>query len=365
MGGRIIIKTFDGDVHALYKLMRDSWSEDYRHQIRFDYSTEFLTWNIEAPSSDPELLLGAYDGSQLVGFCARFPRNIFIDGQPTKAALGTFLTTHLHYRRKGIGKSLVASSIQRLKDKGYAGYFYYLQRAHASTPLYRDLAIQQILIVPKIRFYVKFLNPESLRRAWKMTWVENRFFQALKGIPRVKSAAGHIRSYTKEDLYSCLQLLNRFDQSVVVARRWTAEELAWRLEGFPAAFTYLLEDQGQVRGLIHFYLMGLCGNRWGWAEARAGFATEKVAFIDNMRLNGLKRNQQQALLSRALQHMKEAGCTVTVIPSVSCSRIFPLVRSGFLLDMFTPPTDLYFTFTPIRPEVGVLRVKGRLHLDFM
>lgn len=363
MTDQITIKTFDGDIDALYALMRDAWSEDYRHQMRFDYSREFLRWNFKAPSSDPELLLGAYDGSHLIGFCARLPRDMSIGGQTTRAALGTFLTTHVYYRRKGVGKSLVESSVQRLREKGYAGYFYYLQRAHASTPLYRNLSLQQMVIVPNVRFYVKFLSPETLRRAWHLTWVESRFFQALQGIPRGESAAGRVRSYTREDLQSCLQLLNGFDQVVAVARRWTEEELAWRLEGFPAAFTYLLEEQGQVRGLIHFYLTELCGDRWGWAKARAGFATEKAAFIDNMHLHGLDRHQRQALLSHALRHMKEAGCSVAVIPNVSYFRIFPLIRSGFLLDMFTRPVDLYFT--PVRPADGGFRIKGKLYLDFM
>jgi GNAT superfamily N-acetyltransferase len=363
VGSRITIKTFDGDVDALYELIRDSWNEDYKDQIRFEHSREFLKWNIEAPFCDPDLLIGAYDGSDLVGFCGRFPRTLSISGQPIKAALGTFLTTHVKYRRQGIGEMVVESSVERLKEKGYDGYFYVLQKGHASTPLYQNLPIPQVLLVPRVRFYVKFLNADLLRRSWNMNWAQSLFVQAVQAIPHVKSFGGSIRSYTKEDLHSCLQLLNGFQQFVPIARRWTAEELAWRLEGFPSAFTYLLEEQGEIKGLINFYLMELCGNRWGKAKARSGFVKEKIAFIDNIRLDKLNRNQKQALLSHALQKMKEAGYTMALIPSFACLEPIAFIRNGFLLDIFTPPINLYWTV--IQPRVKIPDVKGRLYVDFM
>ncbi len=361
MSGKIRIDTFDGDLEALCELMRQAWSEDYRDQMRFDRPVEYLKWQTKGPSCDADLLIGAYDGSRLVGFCARFPRNLLINGQFVKAALGTFLTTHVEYRRRGIATMVVELSVQRLKEKDYEGYYYILQKGHASTPVYENLPTPRSVIVPRLRLYVKFLDADALCRSWDVNWLESYFLQTIQVIPRVRRTSGTIRSYTNEDLQACLDLLNGFQRLLPVARLWTAEELAWRLQAFPSIFTYLLEDQGQVKGLISFYLTEPSGSRWGKAKARMGTVREKTAFIDNVRLDPLDRSQRLALVSHALRQMKAMGCTSAVIPGLSYFERFPFVRSGFLPDLFTPPMRL--CWTAVQARVRIPDVKRNFYLD--
>jgi GNAT superfamily N-acetyltransferase len=357
------IRTFDGDLEALYGLIARSWDHDYRDTMRLEYSKELLRWSMGSPNGDRDLLLGAYDGGRLVGFVGRFPRNVALGGQTIRAALGTFLTTDVGHRGRGIGRRLVLESVERLRDRQYAGYFFYLQRGHASAPLYRRLRLPCDLVASGVRFFVRILDAKALAASWRMSWIERTAVGWMDGFQRPEAGAGDVRPVADSDLSACVRLLNALGGRARVARVWQEDELRWRLTGHPQSLALVLEDDGAIRGLIGAYLTEVVGSRWGTAKPRPGGGRERTGFVDMLVVDGLPGAQKQALLSASLAWMKDAGCTLALAPSLYSAGTAALLKSRFFPDVFTPAVDL--RFARVREGVEPLSRGGRVCLDLL
>jgi len=362
VSGKPTVRVFDGDIDALYQLIDESWNRDYQDEMRFDYSRAFLRWNLESSLCDPDLFIGSYVGSKLVGFCARFPRIVSVAGKKAQLALGTFLTTHSDYRGRGIAKDVVTASVKTMKEKGYSGYFYYLQTGHGSVPLYDGLPIPSMLVLPKVRFYVKVLDVEAIRRCWDIGWFERLFLTAMKGIPSVNTRHGTICGYTPQNLSACTEFLNGISSLVPVARQWSSAELGFRLEDFDESFCYIYQAEGKIKGMMSGYMLDVRGRKWGRAVARSNETDQKAAFIDNIRLDPLGESEKRALIHHTLHEAKKSGCTLAMIPSSYSYDRLSLLCCGFVPDPFTPPVGLYFT--PLNEYSEDLHNR-RIYLDFM
>lgn len=359
------IRTFEGDFESLVELLRESWQADYGSDLRFHYSQEFLRWNLTGPGCDPELLIGAYHRGRIAGFCARLPRTLWACGAAHQAALGTFLTTGSRFRRQGIGKALVEESMTRLRERGYAGYLAYLQRRHASTPLYRGLAVPALPIHPAVRFYVRLLDGRGLAARWNAGPVLRVLASLADGGGLEGRDTPMVRSYERADLPQCLDLVNARRTRFAAARQWSEAELDWRLSGFARGRAYVYVREGRVRGFANFYAIGLSGKRWGAVRISDAEGEESLAFVDHLECGEMTFRERQALVSRALLEARAAGNTLAIVPTTEGrGKAALLLRDRFLLDIFTPPVVPHWIgLTPA--ALHLWPGNGGIYMDFL
>ncbi len=359
------IRTFDGDLKSLGVLLCESWRADYGSDLRFHYSDDFLRWTLNGPKCDPELQLGAYHEGRIVGFCARLPRTLWAHGATHEVALGTFLTTASQFRRRGVGKALVEESMNRLKARGYVGYFTYLQRSRASTPLYQSLSAPQVAVRPPVRFYVRFLDGRGLSARWHHGRLLRTVMALVSDREMDVPEAPMARRYRCADLVACVELLNARRTRFSVSQQWSEEELVWRLEGFPRSQAVVYEREGRAQGFVSFYSMELSGEKWGGARMKAAEREERVAFIDHLALDGLKFSERNALMALALFEARAAGNALAIVPSPEGrGSAALLLRNRFLLDVFTPPVVLHW-IAFAKDSRSLCPRKGGICIDFL
>lgn len=358
--GNLTIETFDGDVEALADLIDRAWARDYHDAMRFDYSPRFLRWNFDGPTGDPDLLLGAYEGRKLVSFCARLPRVVSAQGRTIRTALGTFLTTDVDFRGRGLARRLIWESVGRMQAKDYAGYFFYLQHGHRSAPLYDQLPLPSEVVLRGVRFYVRVLDSRALETSWRSSWFERA---AMRWLERNEEAGDvAVRKFAESDLPACKTLLNRQTGAALV-RQWQESELKWRLTGYADSCAVVLEEHGTVQGLLSAYATDIVGARWGTARPRLGAVGRiRAGFIDTLAIERLSPTQLRALLVGGLRAIKSVGCAVAICPSHHLDRM-TLLRHWFVPDVHTPVIDL--RFARLQPDAARHAVKGPVTLDMM
>lgn len=290
------IRTFDSGIDQLYSMMDAAWAKDYHREPRLDYTPEFLRWHFEAPNVDRELLVGAYDGEEIIGFGSSFHRSMYLRGRPIKATMSTFFTTHADYRRQRVGWNLVTERLRRNSEKGYQCTYVYLQEGHASEPLYQRYGEEKgvkVQLVYRCPFRIRIVDPSKLSSKSRMDWS-----QVQTDIPPVTGYQGNIRPYRDSDLARCRELLNGIRHTVPLARVWESdEELAWLLRHPPFSDTLVMEVGGRVEGLINYYSM-----------PRIAKTVEQVATLDNVWFGSLDGVQVSALIAAALAKIKDEGC---------------------------------------------------------
>jgi GNAT superfamily N-acetyltransferase len=300
------IKTFDSDLDRLYSMMDAAWAKDYHREPRLDYTPEFLRWHFEAPGADAELLVGAYQGEEIIGFGSSFHRSMYLRGEPVRTTMSTFFTTHADYRRQGVGWSLVEERLRRNREKGYQCTFVYLQEGHASEPLYRRYGEEKgvkVELIYRCPLRVRILDTSKLSARGKMDWSKVQ-----TDIPAVTGYEGDIRPYRDSDLPRCRELLNDIRHTVPFARVWESDgELAWQLRHPPFSDTLVMEVGGRVEGLINYFSM-----------PRIAKTVEQVAMMDNIWFGSLDGVQISALIAAALSEMKERGCIVANFMGPPC-----------------------------------------------
>jgi len=163
------IRRFDGDLQEVSDLIKASWGKEYRGKHKqpvMDYSCiDFLEWNLNRPDADPDLLIGAYSGGKLVGFIGGFPHKLRYNDKVLRSASASFVTTHIRYQRKGIGRSLIREAVIKVVEKGYYDIITgLLDEGHISENFF-------ITLSNELKFYSKSLTAVCIRGGEPAFWI--------------------------------------------------------------------------------------------------------------------------------------------------------------------------------------------------
>jgi len=324
----IVVRTFSGCCEDLATLLRTAWEEEYGDRLLVDYSPEFVRWVIEAPGNDPELMLGAYAGRDLVGFAGRFPRRLLVRGQPLHACLGAFLTAHPSRRRQGVATLLNLEALRRMKAKGYEALLFYVHEGHFSVPYYKRFSQQVIpptlatfqTLIPCFGFRVKFFDLEKSRRIRVLDGLEEAFLAERMGIPDAPVVSGRIREYGERDLVACRSLLEDTAGQQALAEVWEDADLAWRLAS-PCTGTLVYETEAGVRGFVNY--------RCNRVARRHDMM---IAFIVRVAMDTLEADEQLALVLAVCRTLRGRGCSVVAITDWNGCPSQALRRAGFVAD---------------------------------
>lgn len=341
----IAVKTFDSDIDALYTMMDEAWAADYAKEPRLDFSAAFLRWHFDAPGTDRELIVAAYDGDAVVGLGTSFPRMMVLNGEPLRATLSTFFTVDVDYRRQRLGWRLVEERLRRMREKGVQCTFVYLPEGHASQPLYERLGREtdaRVLRLHRTAFRIRLLDEASVSPRTRAAWGD-----AMVRLPEVPQSPT-IRPLCAADLSRCRELLNRLQQQVPLARVWESDaELAWQIAEPPFAQTLVAEIDGQVEGLLNWYVIN-----------RIGKTTVPVAMVDQFYFDGLDESQRRALVAAGLRAMAKQDCVVANLDTPVFSDESAFTALGFVA--FEAYLSLYAVILDAKVELTGL---DRVYLD--
>lgn len=300
------IETFKGDYEGLERMAHASWRDEYG-EASFPnfYRPAFLRYLFDRiPAAKKDHLLAAYKGGEVVGFLANLPQKFELHGRVYGAVYSCLLVVRKEYLRKGIALDLVRTAVESNRKYGYDFSLLTLETGHRSTLMMDKLRAEgnRIESVRKSGVMARILDLGRVDASEDLKGYEKAAIRLLGAHRPPKAAPGvDLREYRASDLDACHALLDRYRQTVALARLCDQAELAPELDCPDVARTLVWEKDGRVRAMVNFVLhdhLGKKVERWAWIN--------HVAFPD------LDRAERTAFLRAYLARIREAGCIGTI-----------------------------------------------------
>ncbi|MBK8808384.1 MAG: hypothetical protein IPO21_17855 [Bacteroidales bacterium] len=94
-----------------------------------------------------------------------------------------------------------------------------------------------------------------------------------------------IRKFTKEDVDSCLDIINSYSPKPGLYRRWERDELLWELENVLSATYVFIKNQTPV-ALISYHILDIIGR-----------TEDKIAQVDNVFVDELTLSEKRKFIN--------------------------------------------------------------------
>ena len=321
------IRTFDGDLQEVSNLIKASWAEDYRGAYKqpfMDYSSiDFLEWNLKKPNVDPDLLFGAYSGSKLVAFVAGVPYKFRYNDQVLRSVSASFFTTHIDYKRKGIGKSLIREALLKAIEKGYDVITIVTDEGHLGQGLTEKLSKEMNLRFLKLKRFTFLSKPLDKNKLMELA--DLSLFHKI-GLQMFTKRGGAVRGEAygfepAKDVKVICQMLNKSYRPNTLTVNWEEDTLASQLRG-RISDTLFVNRNGR-KGLINYYKIDLIG-------CRSTPKLHKMTMIDNVRFENMSFFEKHRFVSDFCADQKKNGSCVITIPTVPVFDLVPFYSNMFL-----------------------------------
>jgi GNAT superfamily N-acetyltransferase len=286
----VSIEEFRGDFEGLERMAHASWRDEYG-QASFPnfYRPAFLHYLFDRiPEAKKDHLLAAYKGGEIVAFLANLPQKFHFRGAVYNAVYSCLLVTRKEHLRKGIALDLIRAAVERNKKYNYDFSLLTLETGHRSTLMMDKLRGEgnRIELVRKSGVMARILDLGRVDASEDLKAHEKAVIRLIGAHRLPKAAPGVVlREYRLSDLDACHALLDRYRDSVELARVCDKRELAPELECPDVARTLVWEKDGRARALINFILhdhLGKTVERWAWINHVAFpdlSPAERVSFL--------------------------------------------------------------------------------------
>jgi len=302
----VSIDTFRGDYEGLERMAHASWRDEYG-QASFPnfYRPAFLRYLFDRiPEAKKDHLLAAYKGGEIVAFLANLPQKFHFRGRVYGAVYSCLLVTRKEYLRKGIALDLIRAAVERNKKYGYDFSLLTLETGHRSTLMMEKLRGEgnRIEMVRKSGVLARILNLGRVDASENLKGYERAAIRFLGAHRPPKAASGVVlREYRPSDLEACHALLDRYRDTVELARVCDKEELAPELVCPGVARTLVWEKDGRVQAMVNFIQhdhLGKTVERWAW--------------INHVAFPGLHPGERALFLRAYLARIQEDGFIGTI-----------------------------------------------------
>ena len=302
----ISIGTFKGDYEGLERMAHASWRDEYG-QASFPnfYRPAFLRYLFDRiPASKKDHLGAAYKDGEIVAFLANLPQRFDLRGRVTNAIYSCLLVVRKEFLRKGIALDLIRAAVEVNKKYGYDFSLLTLETGHRSTLMMDKLRAEgnRIERIRKSGVMARILDLGRVDASEDLKGYEKAAIRLIGAHRPPKAAPGFaLREYRASDLDACHALLERYRQTVALARVCDKAELAPELDYPDVARTLVWEKDGRVQAMINFILhdhLGKKVERWAWIN--------HVAFPD------LAPAEQASFLRAYLARIREDGFIGTI-----------------------------------------------------
>ena len=266
----IEIRTYEGDGADAAEMMGRAWRAAYggRSWCPF-WDAEYLRWQLLADRpGGRDFLVAAYDGRKLAG-CFFAERATFrADGRNLAGTIGGWFTVDPEAKVPRLGLRITEELRSRHLAHDVAFMLAYVNgkpatAAHRFWAGYARLYPQQIRFVRRVGYWVRVLNPKSLRP--KCLHRFEKFGAWVHGVVPLlwppRRTARDIRAFKETDLDACGKLAADATLAADLAVQWSPERLSVQLGGGGFPRTFVLDRPGAPgpAGLINYHRFGLLG----------------------------------------------------------------------------------------------------------
>lgn len=295
----IEVRTFDGDAPEASWFLNRVWQSTYGRTTPLPvWDTRFCDWRLFRGGQAPrDYLLAAYEGRTLVGTLFAEPARIRLGRVEVDGSHGLRATVAHSHRGQGIGARLAQELLRRHQDRaarialgcttGEPRPRGFWQRTW-NTRLFRGLGL-----------WMYAFDAQALAR-WSFTPHERRLFSLARPFLRHRFREADprgIRRYRPNDLDRCMTLVQRMLRPVTLGCAYTAGQLAHQLQYRDVPRTFVLEQDGAVRGLVSSHSVLMTGTGEITTEV-----VDLLAFEDSV-----SATDRQRLLQVAMQDMEQRG----------------------------------------------------------
>lgn len=321
------IRRFDGELQEVSNLIKASWEEEYRGMYKqpvMDYSSiDFLEWNLKRPDADPDLLFGAYSDGKLVSFAAGFPHKLRYNDQVLRAASTSFFTTHIDYKRKGIGKCLVRKALLKGIEKGYDVNTFVPDEGHVVEGFIEKLSDEMKLRFLKLNRFTFLSKPLDKTKIMELS--DLSFFHKI-GLQMFTKRGRAIRGKAygfepAKDVKVIYQMLNKSYSPNTLTVNWEENTLISQLRS-RISNTFFVNQNGR-KALINYYTIDLIG-------CRSTPKMHKMTMIDIVRFENMSFFEKHRFVSDFCANQKENGSCVITLPTIPVFDLVPFYSNMFL-----------------------------------
>ncbi len=342
----ITYRDFDGDLDALSKLARDSWTQAYGTALWPDLYNPLLTGHYFSDIDDSRYLVGAYEGAKLVAFIANLPRTYRLNDRRYKGVLSCMLVGHKDFQRRGIALGLIDECLKRNRDVGCDLSLMYFEDQQKTAELIRRHLLKHHRIEPvrKLRPLVRIIDFEKVSAASRLGWLKRTLLKSIGAHlpPRIRDVDGLVRPYRDEDLMSVKQLVDKVPDRDCLVRVFDERALSRKLKTNGVAASLVYEKAGVVKGFVNLSFVEMTGrhkNLWAW--------------MDYLFWEGLLDKEKHALLASAWILARRKGSIALLEWSKGYYSQGLLYRSRFV----TYPRYLQLHAWVFHPELSVRNVE--------
>lgn len=302
MAPNVRIEPFRGDYENLERMAHVSWRDEYGDaSFPNFYRPAFLRYMFErVKPGERDHVIGAYVGDEIVGFLGNVPQKFHFRGQTFRATYSCLLVIRRDMLRKGLATAMIQEAVRLNQKYKYDFSLFGLETGHRSTLMMEKFKREGIRVerVKTFRVIARVLDLNRVASSEGLKRWERAAIVAL-GAHRPPKASSRLalRPYRPDDLAGCLELLDRYRQSVDLALLWERDDLGWELECPGVVQTLVCERDGRILGLINFIYhdhLGRTKERWAWVH--------HLAYPD------LSGNEQADFVRAFLSYVRDKGC---------------------------------------------------------
>ena len=321
-------RTYDGDAAEIAAFTQRVWRGFFRGRSTILlWDPAYLDWQLLSESNDRHYLVGAYEGTRLVGSLFAKPYHFRLRDLSFDAAMSSWLTVDPEFQGRGVARGLALEQQRRMQERrcrfllgfGLSGPLARGTRFWASFRDHTVLGGSLCLWAHAIDLAAVARAEASLEgrlgaRLLRLAHGDVRVPRLGKGNPTVT-----VRPYAHADLPACMAVLERTAAPIHLAYRWDAEQLAHQLDFRGVPTTLVAERSGAVVGLVNYHQITLHSR-----ESLRG------AIVDHVACAGLETAEQVRLLQTALVEMHKSGVQVALTSRASGASGVALFRAGFV-----------------------------------
>jgi hypothetical protein len=314
-----------------------SWRKEYGiESFPNFYRPDFLRYIFDR-LQDKHLLLAAYRGDEIVSFLANLPRKLHFKGKVYDAVLSCIMVTRRDLLRQGLGWAIIDEGLKINREMNYDFALMTLEKGHRSTLMVQKLEREghPIEWVKKMSVVGRVLDLDRVFASEKLKKWERMVLKTIRADSPPKLRSNFLlREYRKEDLSTCLELLNRYKNSIGLARVWETDELGWELDYPDVSKSLVFERENKVSALINFIY-----------HEHLGKTTERWAWINHVAYPDLKPNERVDFIRAFLGYIRDEGCIGAIEWTKRYYPMGPLYRSRFF-PYFRTVNMVSMTFNP-------------------
>ena len=304
--GSVSIESFRGDYEGLERMARASWRDEYgAASFPNFYRPAFLHYLFDRiPEEKRDHLVAAYKDGELVAFLANLPQRFHYRRGLYNAVYSCLLVVRKEHLRQGLALALVRAAVEGNKKYGYDFSLLTLETGHRSTAMMDKLRAEgnRVESIRKSGVMARILDLGRVDASENLKGYEKAAIRLLGAHrpPRTEPRVV-LRDYNTADLDACRGLLDRYKDTVELARVCDRAELASELEWPDVARTLVWEKDGRVQAMVNFILhdhLGKTVERWAWINT--------IAFPD------LSSAERASFLRAYLARIRDDGFVGTI-----------------------------------------------------